>query len=153
MRWSASQSGCRETLRGEVGGGAVGGRGEGRQGPVEVGPGVDLVQLAGGDYRIDDGGVVAGVGVADEEPVAEAELGRANLALYSEMAITPSSLRGGMSPPSVQSVIGVVVARGYATDSRNASSLEGSSRPARLGALGSVSRRRQAAFISRSASM
>lgn len=81
MHQSAERSESSEALRGEVRCGAVRRGGETGQRPVEIGPGVDFVQLAGADDRVDDGGVVAGVGVTDEEPVAKAELGGTNLAL------------------------------------------------------------------------
>jgi len=68
-------------LRRELRGGVVGGGGESGEGPVEVRPGVDFQQLAGTDDGVKDGGILSGVGVADEEPVFESEFGGADLAL------------------------------------------------------------------------
>src|SRR5471030_1157266 len=65
----------------ELRGGVVGGCGESREGPVEVRPGVDFQQLASTDDGVKDGGILSGVGVADEEPVFESEFGGADLAL------------------------------------------------------------------------
>src|SRR5580658_100602 len=81
MRGSAARSESSEALRGKVYRVAVGSGGECWERPVEVSPGIDLVQLAGADDRIDDGWVVAGVGVADEEPVAQTKFCWANLPL------------------------------------------------------------------------
>lgn len=60
-------------MRGEACCGIVCGCRKSGKSPVEAGPRVDFVHLAGADDRMDDGGVLAGVGVAFEEPVAQSE--------------------------------------------------------------------------------
>lgn len=59
----------RVVVRQETARGVVGGGGELREHPVEVGLGVELQQLAGADDGVDDAGDPAGVRVAHEEPV------------------------------------------------------------------------------------
>lgn len=84
-----------------------------REDVFEVGKGFFAVALAGNDNRVDDGGALAGVGMTDEEPVSFSDARRPDRVLYSEMAITPSRVRGGwmlsrdrtVSPPQQLGVI------------------------------------------------
>ena len=48
-------------------------RGQTREHVLEVGVGIEPAALGGDDQRVDDRGAVAGVGVADEEPVLRPE--------------------------------------------------------------------------------
>ena len=75
MNRSTKSSASEEALRGEVPRGLVGGGCEVWQRPVEIRPGVDFLELAGADDGIEDGGVLAGVGVTYEEPIFETKLG------------------------------------------------------------------------------
>jgi hypothetical protein len=58
-----------EVLRGKLAGGMIGRSSESWQRPGEIAPFVDLVELAGAQNRVDDGGAPAGIGMADEEEV------------------------------------------------------------------------------------
>ena len=103
MKASVRSSASEEALRGELPGGLVRGGGEKRQRPVEIPPRVDLQELAGADDGIQDGGVVAGVGVTDEEPVVEAQLRGPDLPLDGiiidlEMAVARFGKEGQFAP-------------------------------------------------------
>ncbi len=80
---------------------------------AQIGQGVDLPALAGDDDRVNDGGALAGVGVADEEPVFLPDGRWPDGVFYSETAITPSWADGGLSPSSGREGIDVAATRGY----------------------------------------
>src|ERR1017187_555547 len=58
-----------EVLRSKLAGGMIGRGGESWKRPGEIAPFVDLVELAGAQDRVDDGGAPAGIWMADEEEV------------------------------------------------------------------------------------
>ena len=71
-------------MRGQQGAQIVG-RGHGGQAGehvAQVGMGIVAAALAGDDERVEHGGAVAGVGVADEEPVLRPEFARADGVLH-----------------------------------------------------------------------
>ena len=65
-------------VRQEGGGGPVGGRGEPGQDPGQIRLGIDAKEPAGPHDRLDHRRAPAGFGIADEEPVARTDLGRAD---------------------------------------------------------------------------
>lgn len=69
---------AREFIRGELRLGVVGGGGEAGESPIERGPGIDAEELAGAEDGVDDGGAIAGIRMADKQPIFATELGRAN---------------------------------------------------------------------------
>src|ERR1017187_10090584 len=58
-----------EVLRSKLAGGMIGRGGESWKRPGEIAPFVDLVELAGAQDRVDDGGAPDGIWMADEEEV------------------------------------------------------------------------------------
>src|ERR1017187_5685195 len=73
--------GPREFIRGKLRLGVIGGGGEAGKRAVQIGPGIDAEEFAGAENRVDDGGPVASVGMADKKPVFQTKLTRANLPL------------------------------------------------------------------------
>src|ERR1035438_177551 len=71
----------REFIRGKQRLGVIGSGGEAGERPVQIGPGIDPEEFAGAEDRVEDGGTVAGVWVADKKPIFQTELTWANLPL------------------------------------------------------------------------
>ena len=64
---SGAESG--KALRGKLAGGVIGGGREARERPGQIFPGIDLLEFAGAEDGVEDGGAPTGIGVADEEKV------------------------------------------------------------------------------------
>jgi hypothetical protein len=72
-RSSREESGLdtREFMRGKECLSLIGGGSEAWERPVEISPGIDSEKFAGAEDGVEDGGPVAGIGMADEKPISQ----------------------------------------------------------------------------------